>query len=396
MRMQKIDYITMISDNVMVFGIKLPPDIQGEKLNEHLNKFDEKHLGIIAGFNKDFLEHFLIVSKGKTQKDLEETLKKMESISYMINPSGPLGFLSSDQIQYILTKLGGLKMNEITEQNIGSIADEQLEKQFGGSGFNVAQALENQLATAAFYLTEMGYTEQEIQEKFKEVRQDPAKLDAIFNIKPKEIYSLPPELRGAGQPARTGSSEAQAVESEGGQENLSEQSKGDKDIIERHISSITHEISADRLQKVDEILNEIKEIVREKMTGQYEKVFRQIHPDRLITALKMIKDAKRKPKRLELYLDWFFFSFLLESIEFKVEHWQTSANATQGTTGVYTAGISFSRYDPIVREFDDGKLTKVINIARKILQNPQKRAIQKLGQDLIAETGFDEHLYFID
>ncbi len=392
--MQKIDYINMIADNVMIYGIKLPPDIQGEKLTEHLNKFDEKRLGIIAGFNKDFLEHFLIVSKGKTQKDLEETLKKMESISYMINPSGPLGFLGSDQIQYILTKLGELKLSEITEQKISSIADEQLEKQFGGSQINVAQALENQLATAAFYLTEMGYNEKEIQEKLKEVKQDPSKLEEIFNTKPKEIYNLPPELRGPGQ--STGSASSVASTAEGPQETLVEPTKDEKDIIEQHISSISQEISAERAQKVDELLKEIKEIVREKMTVQYEKVFKQIHPDRLTTAMKMMKDVRKKQKRLELFLDWFQLSFLLESIEFKVEHWQTSAQATHGTTGVYTAGISFSRYDPVVREFDDGKLTKVINIARKIIQNPQKRAIQKLGQDLIAETGFDEHLYFID
>ncbi|MFX1292550.1 MAG: hypothetical protein ACFFAG_16525, partial [Promethearchaeota archaeon] len=65
-------------------------------------------------------------------------------------------------------------------------------------------------------------------------------------------------------------------------------------------------------------------------------------------------------------------------------------------TGVYTAGINFGRYDQIIREFSDNKLTKVINIAQRILENPTKRAIQKLGQDLIAETGFDEHLYFTD
>jgi hypothetical protein len=41
-------------------------------------------------------------------------------------------------------------------------------------------------------------------------------------------------------------------------------------------------------------------------------------------------------------------------------------------------------------------LEKVLKIARRILQKPSKKAIQKLGQDLIAETGFDEHLYFTD
>ena len=59
-------------------------------------------------------------------------------------------------------------------------------------------------------------------------------------------------------------------------------------------------------------------------------------------------------------------------------------------------GISFSRYDNIIRDFPDTKLTKIINIARRILQNPTKKAIQKLAQDLIATTGHDEHLYFTD
>jgi hypothetical protein len=80
----------------------------------------------------------------------------------------------------------------------------------------------------------------------------------------------------------------------------------------------------------------------------------------------------------------------------KVEHWQVSSQATTDQAGVYTAGLDFSRYDNIIREFPDSKLTKVINIVRRILQNPTKRAIQKLGQDLIATTGFDEHLYFTD
>jgi hypothetical protein len=110
----------------------------------------------------------------------------------------------------------------------------------------------------------------------------------------------------------------------------------------------------------------------------------------------MLQSTKRKSKRLNLYLEWFFCSHLLSNIEVKVEHWQTSSAASHGTTGVYTAGINFSRYDNIIRDFSDGKLTKVINISRRIIQSPTKQAIQKLGQDLIAETGFDEHLYFTD
>ena len=132
------------------------------------------------------------------------------------------------------------------------------------------------------------------------------------------------------------------------------------------------------------------------MTDQYLTVFKQIHPDRLNRANKMLRQTKRKSKRMPLLLEWYFCSHLLSNIELKVEHWQVSSSAVQGQTGVYTAGLDFSRYDRIIEDFRDPKLAKVINIARRILQNPSKRAIQKIGQDLTAETGFDEHLYFTE
>ena len=110
----------------------------------------------------------------------------------------------------------------------------------------------------------------------------------------------------------------------------------------------------------------------------------------------MLKTTKRKSNRMIFYLDWFFSSTILSKIEFKVEHWQVSTQASQGTTGVYTAGIDFSRYDQIVRDFSDDKLEKVIIICKRIVQHPTKDAIQKLGQSLISETGFDEHLYFTE
>ena len=75
--------------------------------------------------------------------------------------------------------------------------------------------------------------------------------------------------------------------------------------------------------------------------------------DRLNRALKMLKQTKRKSKRLILLLEWFFCSHLLSGIELKVEHWQVSSQANQGQHGVYTAGIDFSRYDPIVKGFSD-------------------------------------------
>ncbi|MFX1376846.1 MAG: hypothetical protein ACFFA0_13645 [Promethearchaeota archaeon] len=389
--MQKTDYIYMISDNIMVYQITLPEYLQGNRLHTHLNKYDEKYLKIIAGFDKNFLEHFLIISKGNNQEELADVLKKMEKISFMIGPTGNLNYLASNQIQYILTKLGTLKLNEIKETKISEIADEQLEKEFGTS-YGSSSAFENQLASAAFYLQQLGYSHQEIQEKFNEVKQDHSKVDALFTLPPKEIYSMPPEIQQrSSPPSRTQPSpptpqESQSIETNQATENA----------IDQYIQSIQHELTADRAKKVEEIIQLIKAHVRENMTDRYERVFRQIHPDRLNKALKMLESTKRKSKRLNLYLEWFFCSTLLSKIELKVEHWQVSSQAGHGTTGVYTAGIDFSRYDNIVRDFPDSKLTKVINISRRILQNPSKQAIQKLGQDLIAETGFDEHLYFTD
>ena len=175
-----------------------------------------------------------------------------------------------------------------------------------------------------------------------------------------------------------------------------EQSVDSEKAIEGYIESIKQDISKDRADKVALIIDEIKDNVKDLMIGNYEKVFVLIHPDRLKRAARMLKETKRKSKRTKLILEWFFCSHLIENIEFKVEHWQVSAHSGHGQAGVYSAGISFSRYDPIVKEFNDNKLTKVVNIMRRILQTPSKRAIQKLGQDLVAETGFDEHLYFTD
>ena len=381
--MQKFDYIYMIIDNVTIFNIQLPSALEGGKLNEHLNTFDENLLKMVAGFSQVFLEHFLIVSKGQSQKELEENLKKMDLISQMIGPTGNLNYLGKKQIEYILTKVGSLNYKNITEHEISVIADEQLEKEYG-SQYNLNQALENQLASAAFYLISQGYSKKEIEEHFVEIRQDPSKLDAIFTLPQKEIYSVPSELQ------------QNTFADSGSQQTHLELSQETQEAIDQHLNATQHEISGERAQKVDEIMQEILDHVREKMTDQYEKVFRQIHPDRLNRALRMLKQTKRKSKRLILILEWFFCSHILSGIELKVEHWQVSSQANQGQSGVYTAGIDFSRYDPIVKNFSDSNLAKVINIARRILRTPTKKAIQKLGQDLTAETGFDEHLYFTD
>lgn len=384
--MNKSDYVYMILDNVMVYNINLPPEFQGDGLNSHLDKFDENNVKIVAGFNKNFLEHFLTVTKGKSQQDVAELLKKMEKISYMVGPLGNLSYLGSDQVEYILTKIDSFKLNEINEEKIGHIADDQLREQFGGTGgYSTSEALENQLASAAFYLMNMGYSKEEIQEKFKEVREDPTKLEALFNIQQREIYNLPSEI----QPSPSRSSQSQ-------QETSIDQSHNLDESIAQHIQEIHQDITEERAQKVNLIIDEIKTYVREELSELQEKVFRQMHPDRLSRAFKMLKTTKRKSKRMNLYIEWFTDSLLLSKIELKVEHWQVSSSADHSSAGVYTAGIDFSRYDNIVREFTDGKLTKVVNICRRILQNPTKKAIQKLGQDLISETGFDEHLYFTD
>ena len=291
--MQKFDYIYMIIDNVTIFNIQLPSALEGGKLNEHLNTFDENLLKMVAGFSQVFLEHFLIVSKGQSQKELEENLKKMDLISQMIGPTGNLNYLGKKQIEYILTKVSSLNYKNITEHEISVIADEQLEKEYG-SQYNSNQALENQLASAAFYLISQGYSKKEIEEHFVEIRQDPSKLDAIFTLPQKEIYSVPSELQ------------QNTFADSGSQQTHLELSQETQKAIDQHLNATQHEISGERAQKVDEIMQEILDHVREKMTDQYEKVFRQIHPDRLNRALRMLKQTKRKSKRLILILEWLF------------------------------------------------------------------------------------------
>ena len=383
--MNKPDYIYMIMDNVLVYNINLPPEFQNSGLDDHLNKFDENYVKIIAGFNKNFLEHFLTISKGKSQNDIADLLKKMEKIAYMVGPIGNLSYIGSDQVEYILTKINDLKIDEIIEEKISLVADDQLRQQFGGGNYNTSEALENQLASAAFYLMNMGYSREDIQEKFNEVRQDPSRLESLFNLQQREIYNLPSEIQ---RPSSTSQPNPQ--------ETSIDQSNGLNASIAQHIQTIHQDITEERAQKVIVILEEIKAHVKDDLSELQEKVFKQMHPDRLTRALKILKTTKRKSKRMNLYIEWFTDSLLLSKIELKVEHWQVSSSADHSSAGVYTAGIDFSRYDNIVRDFSDAKLTKVVNICRRILQKPSKKAIQKLGQDLISETGFDEHLYFTD
>ncbi|GAI94046.1 unnamed protein product, partial [marine sediment metagenome] len=71
-RAKKVDAIMqLIKDQVKenmkenyerVFRQIHPSDLEGNMLHEHLNNYEEKYLKIIAGFDKNFLEHFLIIS----------------------------------------------------------------------------------------------------------------------------------------------------------------------------------------------------------------------------------------------------------------------------------------------------------------------------------------------
>ena len=386
--MEKQDLIHFIIDNVSVFNLSLPEELKEyQKFETYLDSLNENILNIVAGFNEYLLEHFLHSLISKNKEELLIDLQKMEKISHFIGPTGNLTYLIPEQINYVLDKLDNFKLDEINEKKISLTADEFLQKEFGNESghYNQNQAIENQIYSAQFYLSQIGYSAKEINDKLDEVRKDHSKLNELFNLPPKEIYNLPPGIQ------RSSSTGGQDIEES--EEDISEAGQA---IIEQHIQSIQHEISSERAQKVEEILNQIKLHVKEKMTSNYEKVFKQLHPDRLQRALKFLRETKRKDKRMDSYLEWFFCSHLLENIELKVEHWQISSQASHGAAGVYTAGVSFSRYDNILKEFSDSKLIKVVKIARRIIQNPSKKKIQKLGQDLIAETGFDEHLYFTD
>jgi hypothetical protein len=383
MAMRKSDYIQFILDNISAFSFNLPGELQDqEKLRQHLSRFEKDSLQIIASFNKNLLKYFFKISLKKDESEMGDLLKKLERLSSLIGPTKDLSYLSSDQIDYVLGKIESIEFDEINPENITKIADEQLEREFGGAQgqYSKGKALENQLASARFYLSSIGYPEEEINEKLEDAREDPSKLDALFNLEEKEIYGMPEEL------SASSSSSSQEVTS----------GSADQDIIDEHIKSLHQDISDERAQKAEKIVKDITSHVKGKMTDKYERVYKQMHPDRLTRAYKFLKDTKRKDDRMDLYLEWFFSSHLLENIELKVEHWQVSSSASHDNTGVYTAGFSFARYDPIIKEFSDKKLSKVLSITRKILKNPSKKRIQKLGQDLIAETGFDEHLYFTD
>ncbi|MFX1590640.1 MAG: hypothetical protein ACFFC1_21110, partial [Promethearchaeota archaeon] len=251
--MDKLDYIYMIVDNVLVFNINLPSEFQESKLSEYLESYDDRGLEIIAGFNKNLLQHFLKISKGRNRKDISELLKKMEKISYMVGPIGNLNYLASEQIDHILTKLDNIKLEEINEEKISLIADDQLREQFGTVGnYSAEEALENQLSSAAFYLMNMGYSRHEIQEKFNDVRQNPQKLAELFTLQQKEIYNTPTEIQEINESLGSNQSNSE------GQEISSEQDNDFDATIAQHVQAIHQEITEERAQKVNEIIEQIK------------------------------------------------------------------------------------------------------------------------------------------
>jgi hypothetical protein len=379
--MNKQRILKFILENLKVYDLNLPANVQNiEELRNFLHTLDEDILKVIAGFNKSILNYFLKIVGKKSQQEINQLGKKLEKLAYYIRPTGNLSYLTPDQISYTLEKLPSLSVDDITPKNISEIADEKLEEEFGGdpNQYSKTEAFQNQIESARYYLSSIGYKRQEIDKKLEEVKKDPSKLDEIFTLEEKEIYNIPNELQG------------------GGIETATEEGNDEKGVIEGHIQSIQQDINDERAKKVAEILSKIKSKAGDKLDEDYKRVYKQMHPDRLKRAYKFLKESRRDDDRKELYLEWFFSSHLLENIELKVEHWQVSSGASHESTGVYTAGVSFSRYDNIIKEFSDKKLGKVLSIARKILKKPSKKRIQKLGQDLIAETGFDEHLYFTD
>jgi len=384
--MEKSDYIYMIKDNVLVLGIQLPDHLQGENLEKYLTILPLDTLEHIVGFDKKFLEFFFHKLKGISNQDFVNFLNKLNKISYLVGPLGELSYLTEEQVKYILEKIEILKMEDIVSEKINQIADELLEREFGGSLNQQQLSFDNTLQNIRFYLREMGYPHEEIEQRIKEAGEDPKKLDTLFSLPEKTIYSQP------SQPQRTSPGETIG-------QGLSEGVGGADDTLEfspQDLRRQVPEITEERAKKVEEIMKLIKEKAKDSLTEDQESIFHEIHPDRLNRINNILKNFNRKSKRFNLLLEWFKLSYYLENIDVKVEHWQVSSQATRSQAGVYTAGIPFGRYDRIVEEFSERKLEKVIKIMNRILANPTKERIQKLGQDLTAETGFDEHLYFTD
>jgi hypothetical protein len=383
--MEKSDYIYMIKDNLIALGIQLPDHLLGENLEKYLISLPTDALAQIAGFDKKFSEFFFIKTKNKSNQEFLEFLNKLTKISYLVGPIGELAYLTEDQVKHIFKKIEDLKIEEITSEKISIIADELLEQQFGGTINQQQISFENTLQNIRFYLREMGYPHEEVEQKIKDAGDDPDKLDTLFSLPEKTIYTHPPQSQQVTQSETIGQGLSESIRN-------GEPSGFSPQNLRRQVP----EISEERAQKVQEIIDEIKQDAKDSLSEDQEAIFHEIHPDRLSRIYNILKKLNRKAKKYNLLLEWFRLSYYLENIDVKVEHWQVSSRATRSQVGVYTAGIPFARYDRIVEDFSERKLEKVINIANRILTNPTKDRIQKLAQDLTAETGFDEHLYFTD
>jgi len=325
--MKKSDCINLISINSVYYNIEMPAFLQDNKLIDYLMTFDLKYLEIIAGFDKTLLTHFFRFENGMNQKTVKSFLKKMLKFSYMIRPTGKLSYLTPSQIEYLLSKIDEIKIDELTERKVIIIGDAFLKK-----------------------------------EPKEEVEERELKLSPI----PKNNTELE-------EPINT------------------------QDVITKNIKFIKKKVSDERDERVEKLVHQIISITNGKVTNLDGLVFKQMHPDRLKRLLKFLKDTDYDNKeRKDLYIEWFILSLIVSKIEYKVEHWQLSTESEKGEAGVYTAGIDFSRYDNIIKKIKSDTLTKILNYIKQILRekNPSKKAIQRLGQRLIAQTGHDEHLYF--
>jgi len=383
--MEKSDYIYMIKDNILGLGVQLPDHLLGENLDKYLIILSVEVLEHIAGYDKKFLEFFFQKLKNLSEQNFLNFLNKLNKISYLVGPLGELAYLTDDQVKHILDKIGDIKLEDIIPNKISLIADELIQQEFGSSVNQEQISFNNLLQDVRFYLREMGYPPEEIEQRIKDTGDDKKKIDTLFSLPEKTVYTPPPQTQEPSQRETIG----QGLSEQVGVGVPSEFSPQD---LRRQVP----EISEERARKVEEIMVLIQEIAKDSLTEDQEGIFHEIHPDRLNRMYNILKNLNRKSKKFNLLLEWFRVSHYLENIDVKVEHWQVSSQATRSQAGVYTAGIPFGRYDRVVEDFSERKLEKVIKISQRILANPTKERIQKLGQDLTAETGFDEHLYFTD
>ncbi|MHA1689352.1 MAG: hypothetical protein ACTSUN_08460, partial [Promethearchaeota archaeon] len=166
--MEKGDYIGFILENISIYGLNNIPEFHKDKIRPLLDDLKDTILKIAAGFNKEILKYFLKKLSEVGAESLKSKIPKLEKLSQLTGPTGTLSYFTANQIEYILSKLEQLSEEELTENKISLLGDEQLQKEFGGQVYSSREALENQLASAKFYLKEMGYSDEEIKNKIDE------------------------------------------------------------------------------------------------------------------------------------------------------------------------------------------------------------------------------------